>query len=235
MPWAAAIGAVGSIAGGLISSSGANAAASTNQAAQQWQEQAAQPFVNAGQAAIPSLQNMAGLGSGGIAGEMAALQQTPGYQFTLNQGLNAVQNSMASQGLGVSGNALRGAAQYATGLASQTYQNQFSNMLNVAQLGANAAVGAGSNIVSAANNIGAAQQNAANAVGSGVQGAGTSAGNALLMQSLMSNQAGAGSVTNVGGGGYLGNQLSGATSGMSAVDMAPQGAYGSPYALTSGL
>jgi hypothetical protein len=59
----------------------------------------------------------------------AELAATPGYQFTLNQGLQAVQNSAAAKGLGVSGAALKGAADYATGLADSTYQTQF----NIAQ------------------------------------------------------------------------------------------------------
>lgn len=55
----------------------------------------------------------------------AQLEQTPGYQFALSQGLRSVQNSNAAKGLGVSSNALQSAAQYATGLAQQTYGQQF--------------------------------------------------------------------------------------------------------------
>ena len=57
----------------------------------------------------------------------AQLEQTPGYQFTRTQGLNAVAGSQAARGLGVSGAALKGAATYGTGLANTTYQNQFAN------------------------------------------------------------------------------------------------------------
>jgi len=192
---AAAVGAVGSIAGGMISSSGAQAAANTNAQAQQQALAMAAPYAVGGQPAITGAQNLLGLGPQGTAGEMAALQATPGYQFTLGQGLNAVQNSMASQGLGVSGNALRGAAQYATGLASQTYNQQFSNMMSLAGLGENAAVGAGNTQVAAAGQVGAAQQNAANAFGSGIQGAGSTAGNALMMQSILGNQGAGGAAT----------------------------------------
>lgn len=56
----------------------------------------------------------------------AQLEQTPGYQFTLQQGLRGVANSSAAKGLGVSGPALLGAANYATGLANQTYKDQFN-------------------------------------------------------------------------------------------------------------
>jgi hypothetical protein len=59
----------------------------------------------------------------------AQLQQTPGYQFTLDQGLKATQSAAAARGLGVSGSALKGAGTYATGLADKTYLDQF----NVAQ------------------------------------------------------------------------------------------------------
>ena len=55
----------------------------------------------------------------------ADLEATPGYQFTLSQGLKSVQNSAAARGLGVSGAALKGASAYATGLSDQTYNTRF--------------------------------------------------------------------------------------------------------------
>jgi hypothetical protein len=57
----------------------------------------------------------------------AQLEQTPGYQWNLAQGLKATQSAAAARGLGVSGASLKGAATYATGLADSTYQNQFNN------------------------------------------------------------------------------------------------------------
>lgn len=59
--------------------------------------------------------------------DQATLEATPGYQFNLQQGLKATQNSAAARGLGSSGAALKGAAAFATGLADSTYQNQFNN------------------------------------------------------------------------------------------------------------
>lgn len=74
----------------------------------------------------------------------ANLEQTPGYQFNLSQGMKAVQNSAAAKGLGVSGAAMNSAANFATGLSDSTYQNQFANQqsiyndyLNQAQLKGN--------------------------------------------------------------------------------------------------
>jgi len=58
---------------------------------------------------------------------MEQLRQTPGYQFTLEQGLRGVQNSQTAKGYGTSANALTAAANYAEGLASTTYQQQFQN------------------------------------------------------------------------------------------------------------
>lgn len=58
--------------------------------------------------------------------DQATLEATPGYQFAKTQGLKAVQNAAAARGLGVSGAALKGAATFATGLADNTYTNQFN-------------------------------------------------------------------------------------------------------------
>jgi hypothetical protein len=102
------------------------------------------PYTQAGLSSLPALENFATNASVPIgasfqaaqnaipkgfvgASGQAALEQTPGYQFNLSQGLKALQNSNAAKGLGVSGNALRGAADFATGLANTTYQNQFNN------------------------------------------------------------------------------------------------------------
>jgi hypothetical protein len=107
------------------------------------------------------------------------LEQTPGYQFTRDQGLKSVQSAAAARGLGVSGAALKGAAEYATNLANKTYidqfnvgqkrfedflslntgqqgnlQNQYSRLSGIATLGANAAAGLGTQGTSAANNAG---------------------------------------------------------------------------------
>lgn len=125
----------------------------------------------------------------------AALEQTPGYQFNLTQGLKAVQNSAAARGLGVSGAALKGASTYATGLADSTYQNQFNNyvtnqtnqynrLMGLANQGENAAAqtGAygtqtaaniGNNLTGAANAQGAAYLQAGNAIANGANNVGS--------------------------------------------------------------
>ena len=70
-----------------------------------------------GQQALTQLQGLTGTGVGGnpltapltsqFQPTMAQLEQTPGYQFSLDQGLKATQNSYAGQGLGASGAAMK--------------------------------------------------------------------------------------------------------------------------------
>lgn len=140
----------------------------------------------------------------------SATAATPGYQFNLNQGEKAVQNSAAARGLGVSGAALKGAAAYATGLADSTYQNQFNDkvinqtntynrLLGGATLGENAGAqtGAfgtqtgtniGNNIIGAGNAQAGADIAGANAIG----GIGSSIGNLYLTNALLKSGGGAG-------------------------------------------
>jgi hypothetical protein len=75
--------------------------------------------------------NIYGETQGGISQQV--LDNTPGYQFTLGQGLESTQNSAAARGLANSGAALKGAATYATGLANDTYQSQYNDLLSTAQ------------------------------------------------------------------------------------------------------
>lgn len=155
---AAAIGAAGSaIAGSEAASattSASNAAIAEQQNALQQQEALAAPYTQLGQSAIAPLQNLLGLGPQGAAGETAALQATPGYQFTQQQGTQATTNAASAMGLTLSGNTLEGLSEFNTGLADQTYQQQVSNLQNVVNTGEGAAAGVGANIGTAATNIG---------------------------------------------------------------------------------
>lgn len=68
---------------------------------------------------------------------MQQLEQTPGYQFEQQAGLNAIQGQNAAQGLGNSSNQNYDAAKYATGLASQYYQQAFNNAQSAFQTNQN--------------------------------------------------------------------------------------------------
>jgi hypothetical protein len=67
---------------------------------------------------------------GGFSFNASDLQNTPGYQFTLNQGERAVANQQSAEGLGVSGAQQKAMASYTSGLADSTYNQQFQNQLN---------------------------------------------------------------------------------------------------------
>jgi hypothetical protein len=99
----------------------------------------------------------------------AGLEQTPGYQFTLQQGLKSAQNAAAARGLGVSGAALKASDTFATGLANSTYNQQLQNAIatNQAQ---NAPVALGNTIYNnqVANSVAQNQQQLAG-YGAGLQ------------------------------------------------------------------
>jgi len=186
-----------------------------------------QPWTQLGGAATGQLGGLLGLsgyqasGAGGLGTgalttpfqpTMQQLAQTPGYQFTLQQGLEATQNTSAALGQGggrtptgiqASGPEGRGLAGYATGLASTTYQQQFNNywaqlgqIYNMLQgtsaMGANAAAGVGQAGIATAQGMSNALQTGAAATASGITGAanalGGSASNIALLGAL--NQAG---------------------------------------------
>lgn len=119
----------------------------------------------------------------GFSPTMEQLEQTPGYKFTLDQGIKSLFNSNSGKwgsGSGPMGKALAG---FTTGLASQTYQQQFQNywdqnrsiynmLLGPTSLGAQAAgqqVGANQNYAAGvgSNMIGAGNAGAAAAIGMG--------------------------------------------------------------------
>src|SRR5215831_15810880 len=129
MPWiigGAALASGALSAGSQLSGSG-KASSSAKDAAKiqlqiaQMNQARLSPFVQAGADVLPQL---AGAQPG--TETLAQLEATPGYQFILDQGLKSTQNAVAARGLGVSGAAIKGAANYATGLAQNTYQNIFN-------------------------------------------------------------------------------------------------------------
>ena len=136
-------------------------------------KQTLSPFVAGGTDALSRLQANNDY-TNPIVMDQATLEKTPGYQFNLTQGLKATQNSVAARGLGVSGAALKGAANFATGLADNTYQNQWNNantnqtnaynrLKGLVDTGENAGAQTGSAGTAAANTAAGAQIGAGNA------------------------------------------------------------------------
>jgi hypothetical protein len=224
MPWAAAAIGGSALIGGITSMLGSSKAASAakdaaNQAQQRYIQTRSdlQPYNTAGQAALPTMNALAMDRTGGgpdyvsradamMPGQMtqAELEATPGYKFTLDQGIKAATGSAAARGLGVSsGGALKAITGYATGLANSTYKDQF----NIAQqrfsdvLGLNTAQqGNVTNQFARASNIASLGENAGAQTGSiGSSLAGTSAS--------MINQAGIDTAAGIKG---IGNAATGA-------------------------
>jgi hypothetical protein len=91
-----------------------------------------------GQAALPNLptNNVSAYPEFGAPGSVAPgtydaskipdFQQSPGYQFQLSEGQKALDRSLAARGLGLSGAGVKEGIRYATGLASQDYNNYFN-------------------------------------------------------------------------------------------------------------
>lgn len=97
---------------------------------------------------------------------MDDFQADPGYQFQLAEGQKALDRSNAAKGSYYSGNALREAGEYSTGLANQTYNDAFSRWLQQQQNGMSGAVQQG-NIYT---NIGNANANAITNTGNAITG-----------------------------------------------------------------
>ncbi len=137
----------------------------------------------------------------GFAPTMAQLNAMPGYQFEKQQGLEATQNGFAAKGLGSSGAAMKGAGQYAQGLASTDlnnlaniyYTNQanaYNRLSGTSNMGLNAAstegqltanlTQAGSNaLMGTATNVASLGMAGANAQAAGMIGSANSWANGM--------------------------------------------------------
>lgn len=85
--------------------------------------------LNNANAGTNALGNALGLnGPQGSAAAVQAFQANPGYQFGLNQGLNAVQARQQQMGQGASGNAMLALNDYAQNYANQNWQQYLQNL-----------------------------------------------------------------------------------------------------------
>jgi hypothetical protein len=230
-----------------------------------------QPFQTGGTNALAALQKLLNIGpgtSGGASSPIlqmlgigtngqptgsginpATFQGSPGYQYQLQQGTNAVTNSAAANG-GLGGNALRALQSTGQGLANQNFQQYLQNVSG----GYQGLVGNLSNLTgtgaTAANSLASASQNlgeslgsntigAGEAIGSGILGSATAIGSGILgsAKALGGGVTGVGqnallaSLMNGGGGGSggIGNFLSNLFSGASA---SANSQYSNPYGAT---
>lgn len=200
----------GAVVGGVASNMAADKqAGAAGKAADMSAEAAAQmredlnPYVTTGNAAIMPLWRAMGYNAedGGnitvdpnsplqkqFSFDSSDLANTPGYQFALTQGLKSTNNALASQGLGLSGAQAKGLSSYATGLADQTYGNQYNralstyntnyqvaannvnNLQNLLNVGQNSAAQTGQASMNGANNAGNYLTQQGNAQAAGITG-----------------------------------------------------------------
>lgn len=111
-----------------------------------------QPFYESGMAANKTLADLYGTnGPEAAASAQKGWQNTPGYQFTRGQGINALDASAAAKGNLLSGNQTKAVQDYGTGLANQYYNQYIQQLQDQARQGQSAAGGVGSGMTGAAN------------------------------------------------------------------------------------
>lgn len=240
MPWAYAAAAAATVVGSVISSNAAGDAANTEADAAKSATQVQQdmfnktqaneaPFVAAGGNALTALQRGIGIGpgtDGSGTGELnrtftpADFHNSPGYQFQMQEGENAVLNNASHFGGVNSGNTLKALTKFGQGTANQDYwtaynafvnrQNQQFGQLdtlagsgqnaagNLGALGSQTAGNIGNNLVGAGNASAAGQVAGASAINNGVSGLSQN----FLLYSLLNGGSPGG-----GGGGFDMSQI----------------------------
>ena len=200
---AAGIAAAGGLASGLIGSSASKSAASKQAAAaqaatdlqrQEFQQTQAnmQPWMQAGGNALAQWQKAMGIGGTGQM-DPSVLTSSPGYQFQMGQGTQAVNNAASAHGGVNSGNTLKALTQYGQGLANNTWQQYLQQLQGMSNTGLNAAgslgnfgagyaSNAGNTMMAGANASAAGTMGSANAIGGGINSLGQTLMDYLMMQ-----------------------------------------------------
>lgn len=178
-----------------------------------------QNTVNAtfGQGAAPLQQNYAStsagaeqlaklLGIGGTSGDIqATLAKIPGYEFTVNQGIENIDRNQAAKGALNSGNTDVAIADYVTGKANQNYQDYVKNLLPFLS----GQITTGGQIAGLYQNLGGIQNQNANKLADIDYGTEAGIGNAQANARLGQAQAGANALDAIQQGVKFGTQLFG--------------------------
>lgn len=215
MPIGAAVGAgIGSLGAGYFGYKASNKAAEMQArgqaAAAEAQAQAQhaalemyRPFVDQGRGAMTTLSRLYGIdASGNPTGQafnqdsVNAFRNTPGYQFSQNEGEHSILNAASRFGVNNS-NTLRNLSQFNVGNADSTFRQSYVQpLLSLAGIGGQAANGAAGALTNTANAQAGALTGAAtaqasgivggfNALGLGLQGAGSAATNYATTSSIL--------------------------------------------------
>jgi hypothetical protein len=158
MSWVAVgVGVAGIVVGGIsqdrAADKAANAATKGNNAAiaeqraarEQFQTNIA-PFLDFGKTGISGLQ--------ALLANPDSIQDSAAYQWRFDQGMQGLDRTAAARGNMFGGGHQADVVKFGQGLASQEYGDQWNRLWNIATMGQNAAVGAGSAAQQSANAIG---------------------------------------------------------------------------------
>lgn len=160
---AAGISAAAGIGGALIQSSAAGKGAAAAQQATEQQRNDLAPYRAAGLAPLQAQGDLLGLnGQPAADAAMGRYQQSPGYQFQMDQGLRAVDSAAAAKGMVRSGATLKAEQTFGQGLANSDFGTYYNRLMGLSTLGENAAAGG----ASTANTSALLAQNAGNTQGS---------------------------------------------------------------------
>lgn len=144
------LSAAGSVASGILGSNAAGKAAGQQATADQnalnfgqqvfsTTQQNQAPYLSAGTTSLGQLMQLIGNGTFGKSPAVPStyalptlqqVQQTPGYQFTAQQGTKGVLEAAGAAGGAISGGTLKAADAFNTGLADSTYNSQVANGLS---------------------------------------------------------------------------------------------------------
>jgi hypothetical protein len=180
----AGVSAAGAVGGSLIQANAAKSAAGkANSAQQAGLEQSRAdlaPWTGTGGSANTAASDILGLnGPDAASTARANFQTSPGYQFSLDQGLRAVDAGAAASGMLRSGATLKAEQTFGTGLADKEFTDYYNRLFDMSKLGENAAGGSAQATTNAATgqaqtdlSLGSAQTsiygNAAQGIGNAV-------------------------------------------------------------------
>lgn len=125
---------------------------------------------------------------GGAAGPVGGAAQnpnysnfynSPGYQFTLGQGEQAINRAASASGSAYSSTTLGALNNYAQGAASTQYNNYVNQLMGIAGMGQTATQGTATAATNLGNNVSSAQLGIGNANASGITGSASSWNSAL--------------------------------------------------------
>ena len=182
------------------------------------------PYIQLGNQGASTLQQLMAPG-GGLTTQFSfnpydaqQVASSPEYQFALQQGTDAVQQSQAAKGLLNSGSTLKNLMSFGQGLATQQYQNAYNNALNTFQTNRNNTlqsvglltnIGQGATNALAGQNLSLAQLFGNNTLSAAQYGGNAGLQGAQIAGSALTGGANAGAAGVMGGANAWSNALSG--------------------------